>query len=53
MMLIMLATLLQQEDSRVGRNPQDKEKWNSVKTEKTTLPHCKRQSNLIICLLLT
>ena len=35
MMLTMLATLLQQEDSRVGQNPQNKEKWNSVKNEKT------------------
>ena len=38
MMLIMLATVLQQEDSTVGQNPQNKEKWNSVKNEKTTLP---------------
>ena len=29
---------LQQEDSTVGQNPQNKEKWNSVKNEKTTLP---------------
>ena len=33
----MPATILQQEDSRLGCNPQNKAESNSVKAKKTTL----------------
>lgn len=35
----MLALMLQHEDSRMGQNPWNKEKCNSVKSKKSTLPY--------------